>query len=293
MDSEATKTVIPPTPPTPQPQQKQSSGNGSRAAFAAAFAAAGVAAGAGAAMAGKMAYDTFVADEEPKPEQETAAAEAAAPKPEPNPEPNPEPKPESKPESKPVQEEQQEQQEQQEIVQQHDAPVKSQGPAQEVGDDEVRVVGVAVSDNDHGGVATIMGIQQGEDSALLVDFETDGRVDALIHDDNQNGTIEDNEIHDVSEDNIATAKVVEEYVADAHEQGNVAKVVNLNTGETFALEDTPQDGPTYANNSDEIVDSDYQNVMDEPAPEDIGSPYESSDMMDDPIADANDATFDI
>ena len=284
MDNEATKTVTPPTPPTPpvpQPQQKQSSGNGSRAAFA----AAGVAAGAGAAMAGKMAYDTFVADEEPKPEQETAAAEAAAPKPEPNPEPNPEPKP--------VQEEQQEQQEQQEIVQQHDAPVKSQGPAQEVGDDEVRVVGVAVSDNDHGGVATIMGIQQGEDSALLVDFETDGRVDALIHDDNQNGTIEDNEIHDVSEDNIATAKVVEEYVADAHEQGNVAQVVNLNTGETFALEDTPQNGPTYANNSDEIVDSDYQNMMDEPAVEDIGSPYESTDMMDDPIADANDATFDI
>ena len=280
MDNEATKTVTPPTPPTPpvpQPQQKQSSGNGSRAAFA----AAGVAAGAGAAMAGKMAYDTFVADEEPKPEQETAAAEAAAPKPEPNPEP------------KPVQEEQQEQQEQQEIVQQHDAPVKSQGPAQEVGDDEVRVVGVAVSDNDHGGVATIMGIQQGEDSALLVDFETDGRVDALIHDDNQNGTIEDNEIHDVSEDNIATAKVVEEYVADAHEQGNVAQVVNLNTGETFALEDTPQNGPTYANNSDEIVDSDYQNMMDEPAVEDIGSPYESTDMMDDPIADANDATFDI
>ena len=252
-------------------EEKKSSGNASRAAFA----AAGVAVGVGAAMAGQKAYEAFVeGDEEANqaPQQEQAqAAPKAAPA-------------EAAPKAAPAEEApkaeatQPEEVHQVEEVHQHKAAVQQQ----EVADDDVRVVGVGITDNGQGGVATIIGVQNDEDSALLVDFETDGRVDAFVHDDNQDGQIEGNEIHDVSGDNLSTEQMVASYVEDAQNNGEVATVVNLSTGERFALNTNPGDDNIYASQSGDGAD-DYQPVADpEPVPEDVDPGF----------ADCSDATVD-
>ena len=274
MDNEATKSFnqsIPPTSPQPEMEEKKSSGNASRAAFA----AAGVAAGVGAAMAGQKAYEAFVegdeeANQAPQQEQAQAAPKAApaeaAPKVAPA---------EETPKAEATQPEEVHQVEE---VHQHKANVQQQ----EVADDDVRVVGVGITDNGQGGVATIIGVQNDEDSALLVDFETDGRVDALVHDDNQDGQIEGNEIHDVSGDNLSTEQMVASYVEDAQNNGEVATVVNLSTGERFALNTNPGDDNIYASQSGDGAD-DYQPVADpEPVPEDVDPGF----------ADCSDATVD-
>ena len=169
-----------------------------------------------------------------------------------------------------------------EEVHQHKAAVQQQ----EVADDDVRVVGVGITDNGQGGVATIIGVQNDEDSALLVDFETDGRVDAFIHDDNQDGQIEGNEIHDVSGENLSTEQMVASYVEDAQNNGEVATVVNLSTGERFALNSNPGDDNIYPSHSGDGADADaddYQPVADpEPVPEDVDPGF----------ADCSDATVD-
>ena len=286
MDNEATKSFnqsIPPTSPQPEMEEKKSSGNASRAAFA----AAGVAAGVGAAMAGQKAYEAFVdGDEEANqaPQQEQAqAAPKAAPA-------------EAAPKAAPAEEApkaeatQPEEVHQVEEVHQHKANVQQQ----EVADDDVRVVGVGITDNGQGGVATIIGVQNDEDSALLVDFETDGRVDALVHDDNQDGQIEGNEIHDVSGDNLSTEQMVASYVEDAQNNGEVATVVNLSTGERFALNTNPGDDNIYASHSGDGADADdYQPVADpEPVPEDVDPGFtDCSDATVD-FVESDSATFD-
>ena len=256
-------------------EEKKSSGNASRAAFA----AAGVAAGVGAAMAGQKAYEAFVegdeeANQAPQQEQAQAAPKAApaeaAPKVAPA---------EETPKAEATQPEEVHQVEE---VHQHKSAVQQQ----EVADDDVRVVGVGITENGQGGVATIIGVQNDEDSALLVDFETDGRVDALIHDDNQDGQIEGNEIHDVSGDNLSTEQMVTSYVEDAQNNGEVATVVNLSTGERFALNSNPGDDNIYPSHSGDGADADaddYQPVADpEPVPEDVDPGF----------ADCSDATVD-
>ena len=284
MDNEATKSFnqsTPPTPPQPEMEEKKSSGNASRAAFA----AAGVAAGVGAAMAGQKAYEAFVdGDEEANqaPQQEQAqAAPKAAPA-------------EAAPKAAPAEEApnaeatQPEEVHQVEEVHQHKSAVQQQ----EVADDDVRVVGVGITENGQGGVATIIGVQNDEDSALLVDFETDGRVDALVHDDNQDGQIEGNEIHDVSGDNLSTEQMVASYVEDAQNNGEVATVVNLSTGERFALNTNPGDDNIYASQSGDGAD-DYQPVADpEPVPEDVDPGFtDCSDATVD-FVESDSATFD-
>ena len=284
MDNEATKSFnqsTPPTPPQPEMEEKKSSGNASRAAFA----AAGVAAGVGAAMAGQKAYEAFVegdeeANQAPQQEQAQAAPKAApaeaAPKVAPA---------EETPKAEATQPEEVHQVEE---VHQHKAAVQQQ----EVADDDVRVVGVGITDNGQGGVATIIGVQNNEDSALLVDFETDGRVDAFIHDDNQDGQIEGNEINAVSGENLSTEQMVASYVEDAQNNGEVATVVNLSTGERFALNTNPGDDNIYASQSGDGAD-DYQPVADpEPVPEDVDPGF--TDCSDDTVdfVESDSATFD-
>lgn len=275
MDNEATKSFnqsTPPTHPQPEMEEKKSSGNASRAAFA----AAGVAAGVGAAMAGQKAYEAFVEGDEEANQASQQEQAQAAPKAAPAEE---DPKAEAT---------QPEEVHQVEEVHQHKAAVQQQ----EVADDDVRVVGVGITDNGQGGVATIIGVQNDEDSALLVDFETDGRVDAFIHDDNQDGQIEGNEIHDVSGENLSTEQMVASYVEDAQNNGEVATVVNLSTGERFALNTNPGDDNIYASQSGDGAD-DYQPVADpEPVPEDVDPGFtDCSDATVD-FVESDPATFD-
>lgn len=96
-----------------------------------------------------------------------------------------------------------------------------------VDESEVHVVGVAVQNNGQGGMATIAHLQSDDDAALVVDVESDGKLDYVIHDDNRDGQIDSNEWHDISNENIATAQVVGAYVEEANNHGAEAVVANI------------------------------------------------------------------
>lgn len=115
------------------------------------------------------------------------------------------------------------------------SPAAGESTADANNDDEVHVVGVAVSDNGYGGMATIAKLQIEGEAAVVVDVDTDGTIDIVGIDENHNGQIEMNEWHDAREANVSTADIVGAYVAEAQEQGEPAMVTNLNDGSSFDL----------------------------------------------------------
>ena len=249
---------------TQQAAEKKGDGKGARVAGV----AAGAAMGAGVAMGAERAYEAFTNDEADEPEVKPAAP---APKPAPA-----EAKVEQKPEEAPKSEEEVKA----EVETQdshHDETAGGDGNAQKTAtsvdaDDEVHVVGVGVQDNGNGGVATVVAVQKGDDHALLVDVESDGRLDYAIHDDNGNGEIEDHEVHDVGNENISTVNVVGAYVAEAHEQGVTPVVTDMETGQNHEIDTTP-DGGLQITGTDEVVPED--NYVD--ASDDMGDYTDTTD----------------
>lgn len=261
---------------TQQATEKKGDGKGARVAGV----AAGAVMGAGAAMGAERAYEAFTTGEEAAPEEtpqkETAPAQEAEPAPKPAPA---EAEVEQKPEEAPKSEEAKPEVETPEETQDshHDETAGGDGNAQKTAtsvdvDDEVHVVGVAVQDNGNGGVATVVAVQKGDDHALLVDVESDGRLDYAIHDDNGNGEIEDHEVHDVGNENISTVNVVGAYVAEARAQGVTPVVTDMETGETHEIDTTP-DGGLQITGADEVVPED--NYVD--ASDDMGDYMDTTD----------------
>lgn len=258
---------------TQQAAEKKGNGKGARIAGV----AAGAAMGAGVAMGAERAYEAFTTGEEAAPEEtsqkETASAKEAAPAPKPAPaeaevEQKPEEAPKSEEEVKPEVETQDSH---------HDETAGGDGNAQKTAtsvdaDDEVHVVGVGVQDNGNGGVATVVAVQKGDDHALLVDVESDGRLDYAIHDDNGNGEIEDHEVHDVGNENISTVNVVGAYVAEARAQGVTPVVTDMETGQNHEIDTTP-DGGLQITGADEVVPED--NYVD--ASDDMGDYTDTTD----------------
>ena len=238
---------------TQQAAEKKGNGKGARVAGV----AAGAAMGAGVAMGAERAYEAFTNDEADEPE---VKPEAAAPAPKPAPA---EAKVEQKPEEAPKSEEEVKPEESAPEVTQdshHDETAGGDGNAQKTAtsvdaDDEVHVVGVGVQDNGNGGVATVVAVQKGDDHALLVDVESDGRLDYAIHDDNGNGEIEDHEVHDVGNENISTVNVVGAYVEEARAQGVTPVVTDMETGQNHEIDTTP-DGGLQITGADEVVPED-------------------------------------
>ena len=255
---------------TQQTAEKKGDGKGARVAGV----AAGAAMGAGVAMGAERAYEAFTNDEADEPE---VKPEAAAPAPKPAPA---EAEVEQKPEEAPKSEEEVKPEESAPEVTQdshHDETAGGDGNAQKTAtsvdaDDEVHVVGVGVQDNGNGGVATVVAVQKGDDHALLVDVESDGRLDYAIHDDNGNGEIEDHEVHDVGNENISTVNVVGAYVAEAHEQGVTPVVTDMETGQNHEIDTTP-DGGLQITGADEVVPED--NYVD--ASDDMGDYTDTTD----------------
>lgn len=249
---------------TQQAAEKKGNGKGARVAGV----AAGAAMGAGVAMGAERAYEAFTNDEADEPEVKPAAP---APKPAPA-----EAKVEQKPEEAPKSEEEVKA----EVETQdshHDETAGGDGNAQKTAtsvdaDDEVHVVGVGVQDNGNGGVATVVAVQKGDDHALLVDVESDGRLDYAIHDDNGNGEIEDHEVHDVGNENISTVNVVGAYVAEARAQGVTPVVTDMETGQSHEIDTTP-DGGLQITGADEVVPED--NYVD--ASDDMGDYTDTTD----------------
>ena len=253
---------------TQQAAEKKGNGKGARVAGV----AAGAAMGAGVAMGAERAYEAFTNDEADEPEVKPEA-EAAAPASKPAPaeakvEQNPEEAPKSEEEVKAEVETQDSH---------HDETAGGDGNAQKTAtsvdaDDEVHVVGVGVQDNGNGGVATVVAVQKGDDHALLVDVESDGRLDYAIHDDNGNGEIEDHEVHDVGNENISTVNVVGAYVAEARAQGVTPVVTDMETGQSHEIDTTP-DGGLQITGADEVVPED--NYVD--ASDDMGDYTDTTD----------------
>lgn len=255
---------------TQQAAEKKGNGKGARVAGV----AAGAAMGAGVAMGAERAYEAFTNDEADEAE---VKPEAAAPAPKQAPaeakvEQKPEEAPKSEEEVKPEESAPEEAQDSH-----HDETAGGDGNAQKTttsvdADDEVHVVGVGVQDNGNGGVATVVAVQKGDDHALLVDVESDGRLDYAIHDDNGNGEIEDHEVHDVGNENISTVNVVGAYVAEAHEQGVTPVVTDMETGQSHEIDTTP-DGGLQITGADEVVPED--NYVD--ASDDMGDYTDTTD----------------
>lgn len=262
---------------TQQTAEKKGNGKGARVVGV----AAGAAMGAGVAMGAERAYEAFTNDEEATPEEtpqkETAPAKEAEPAPKAAPaeakvEQKPEEAPKSEEEVKPEESAREEAQDSH-----HDETAGGDGNAQKTAtsvdaDDEVHVVGVVVDDNGNGGVATIVAVQKGDDPALLVDMESDGRMDAFIHDDNGNGEIEKIEIQDIREDNISTVNVVGAYVEEARAQGVTPVVTDMETGQNHEIDTTP-DGGLQITGADEVVPED--NYVD--ASDDMGDYMDTTD----------------
>lgn len=75
----------------------------------------------------------------------------------------------------------------------HDAQMLDVEPV----DAEVQVIGVETVETADGPMNMALISVEGE-AALLVDITGDGVMDVLVHDDNENGTIEAGEVHDIS-----------------------------------------------------------------------------------------------
>ena len=255
---------------TQQAAEKKGDGKGARVAGV----AAGAAMGAGVAMGAERAYEAFTNDEADEPE---VKPEAVAPAPKAAPA---EAEVEQKPEEAPKSEEEVKPEESAPEVTQdshHDETAGGDGNAQKTAtsvdaDDEVHVVGVGVQDNGNGGVATVVAVQKGDDHALLVDVESDGRLDYAIHDDNGNGEIEDHEVHDVGNENISTVNVVGAYVEEARAQGVTPVVTDMETGQSHEIDTTP-DGGLQITGADEVVPED--NYVD--ASDDMGDYTDTTD----------------
>ena len=255
---------------TQQAAEKKGNGKGARIAGV----AAGAAMGAGVAMGAERAYEAFTNDEADEPE---VKPEAVAPAPKAAPA---EAEVEQKPEEAPKSEEEVKPEESAPEVTQdshHDETAGGDANAQKTAtsvdaDDEVHVVGVGVQDNGNGGVATVVAVQKGDDHALLVDVESDGRLDYAIHDDNGNGEIEDHEVHDVGNENISTVNVVGAYVAEARAQGVTPVVTDMETGQSHEIDTTP-DGGLQITGADEVVPED--NYVD--ASDDMGDYTDTTD----------------
>lgn len=277
MDNEATKVLNEQqnqneVNETTTQQAAEKKGNGKGACVAG--VAAGAAMGAGVAMGAERAYEAFTNDEADEAE---VKPEAAAPAPKQAPaeakvEQKPEEAPKSEEEVKPEESAPEEAQDSH-----HDETAGGDGNAQKTttsvdADDEVHVVGVGVQDNGNGGVATVVAVQKGDDHALLVDVESDGRLDYAIHDDNGNGEIEDHEVHDVGNENISTVNVVGAYVAEARAQGVTPVVTDMETGQSHEIDTTP-DGGLQITGADEVVPED--NYVD--ASDDMGDYMDTTD----------------
>ena len=114
-----------------------------------------------------------------------------------------------------------------------DAPATPSSDSDSEPDNEVHVVGVAIQDNGNGGMATIARLQSGEETAIVVDVDSDGTIDIIGIDENHNGRFELNELHDASEAQLSTNQIICAYVEEAHEHGVQAVVTNLYDGSQY------------------------------------------------------------
>lgn len=90
---------------------------------------------------------------------------------------------------------------------------------------EVQVLGVY---QDEDGMEAAI-LTNGEEIAAVVDVDGDGYADALLIDENHNEQIEEDEIYDVSEDNMEMAQFEEAYLAQQEQMQQENETFSYNT----------------------------------------------------------------
>lgn len=104
-------------------------------------------------------------------------------------------------------------------------------------DSQIRVLGVEAVQNEDGQTINVALVECEGDQALFVDVDNNGVVEVLLHDDNQDGQIQDSEVHDISEAGIGIDDLVQAQIA---QEGEV----------NYASAD---DMPDYVNDADSIM----------------------------------------
>lgn len=78
-------------------------------------------------------------------------------------------------------------------------------------DMSIQVLGVEAVDNGMGGMAIVAALESEGETALMVDIDSDGIMDALVYDINGDGVITENEIEDISGAQVYTEDVIDVY----------------------------------------------------------------------------------
>lgn len=118
-----------------------------------------------------------------------------------------------------------------------EVPANAEMIAAEPVDNEIRVLGVEAVQNEYGQVMNVALVECEGDQALLIDVDNDGTIDVLIHDDNIDNQIQENEIHDISGAGLGVADLMQ---AQAAQEGDM-------------LYASCDDMPDYVNDADSIM----------------------------------------
>ena len=76
------------------------------------------------------------------------------------------------------------------------------------GDGSISILGADVVDDGKGGYNTIIGVEIDGERGMLVDLHSDGTIDLAVTDDNNDGNITRDEIHDISSKGITTEQLI-------------------------------------------------------------------------------------
>lgn len=116
-------------------------------------------------------------------------------------------------------------------------PANAEMIAAEPVDNEIRILGVEAVSDGNGNIMNVALVENSGDQALLVDVDNNGTIDVMLHDDNNDGQIQEQEIHDISQAGLNIADLEQ---AHAAQQGDVFYAAN-------------DDMPDYINDADSIM----------------------------------------
>lgn len=120
---------------------------------------------------------------------------------------------------------------------------------------EVEVVAYETVTDDAGNIADVAAVRVDDTMALFVDADNNGYADVVAVDENRNGNFEDNEIHDISGENISMGTFQAAYQQQHPEENyGLAQQTQASAPEEDPMVNNvayePTDMPDYVNDAD-------------------------------------------
>lgn len=125
-----------------------------------------------------------------------------------------------------------------------------------VDDDEVRILGLESVQDEDGNTINIAAFDINGERAMLVDIDNDRVMDVLVHDDNGDGQISEDEMEDVSSYNIT----VDDVQARMQQDGGTVTAQEYASEDVAQADVAPGYGQDFAN--DDIDMADFDNNAD-------------------------------